>query len=69
MIITADLYGKFAAANMLVPNLSAPLPVKVLHKCGIYELPGGLKVEDFDYLHNAIYVDEVRRESLRPWSV
>lgn len=57
---TESLYGKFAAANFLVPNLSAPLPVKWLKKSGIHELPGGLKVEDFDYLHTLIYVDEVR---------
>jgi len=35
--------------------------VKWLHKLGIYELPGGLKVEDFDYLHTLIYVDEMAR--------
>jgi len=55
-----DLYAKFAAANFLIPNLSAPLPVKQLKKLGIHELPGGLKVEDFDYMHTLIYVDEVR---------
>ena len=37
------------------------MPIKWLHKCGIYELPGGLKVEDFDYLHTLIYVDEMAR--------
>jgi len=58
---TEDLYSKFAAANFLIPNLSAPLPVKWLHRLGIYELPGGLKVEDFDYLHTLIYVDEMAR--------
>jgi acyl-CoA dehydrogenase len=45
----------------LVPNLSAPLPVNWLHKVGIKELPGGLKVEDFDYLHTLIYTDEMAR--------
>lgn len=59
--VPENLYAKFAAANFLIPNLSAPLPVKWLHKLGIYELPGGLKVEDFDYLHNLIYVDEMAR--------
>jgi len=57
----ADLYSKFAAANFLIPNLSAPLPVKWLHKLGIHELPGGLKIEDFDYMHTLIYVDEMAR--------
>jgi acyl-CoA dehydrogenase len=33
--------------------------VKLLKKLGIHELPGGLKVEDFDYMHTLIYVDEV----------
>lgn len=59
--VPEDLYSKWAAANMLVPNLSAPLPVKWLKKIGIHELPGGLKVEDFDYLHTLIYIDEVTR--------
>jgi acyl-CoA dehydrogenase len=56
-----DLYSKFVAANFLIPNLSAPLPIKWLHKLGIYTLPGGLKVEEFDYLHTLIYVDEMAR--------
>jgi acyl-CoA dehydrogenase len=57
----ADLYSKFAAANFLIPNLPAPLPIKWLHKLGIRELSGGLKVEDFDYMHTLIYVDELCR--------
>lgn len=44
---------------MLIPNLSAPLPIKELKSIGIHELPGGLKVEDYDYLHTSIYIDEV----------
>jgi acyl-CoA dehydrogenase len=44
---------------MLIPNLPAPLPVDILKNIGIHELPGGLKVEDFDYFHTLIYVDEV----------
>lgn len=58
---TEDLYSKFVEANFIVPNLSSPLPVKWLHKIGIKELPGGLKVEDFDYLHTLIYTDELAR--------
>lgn len=57
----ADLYGKFAAANFLIPTLSAPLPVKWLKKLNIHTLPGGLKVEDYDYMHTLIYVDEMAR--------
>jgi acyl-CoA dehydrogenase len=55
------LYQQFVEANFLIPNLSSPLPVKWLHKIGIKELPGGLKVEDFDYLHTLIYTDELAR--------
>lgn len=58
---SAELFSKFADANFLIPNLSAPLPVKWLHKLGIKTLPGGLKVEDFDYMHTLIYVDELAR--------
>ncbi|KAE8450198.1 hypothetical protein EG329_006979 [Mollisiaceae sp. DMI_Dod_QoI] len=65
--VPADLFSKFAAANFLIPNLSAPLPIKWLKRLGIHELPGGLKVEDFDYLHTLIYVDEMARNgSLGP---
>ncbi|RFU33916.1 hypothetical protein B7463_g2420, partial [Scytalidium lignicola] len=59
--VPETLYSKFAEKNFLVPNLSAPLPVEWLKKAGIHELPGGLKVEDFDYLHTSIYVDEMAR--------
>lgn len=59
--VPLHVYDEFAAANMLIPNLPAPLPVKILKKCGIHELPGGLKVEDFNYLHGMIYGDEVRK--------
>jgi acyl-CoA dehydrogenase len=56
-----DLYSKFAAKNFLIPNLPSPLPVKWLKKLGIHTLPGGLKVEEYDYLHTLIYVDEMSR--------
>ncbi|KFZ09251.1 hypothetical protein V501_05657 [Pseudogymnoascus sp. VKM F-4519 (FW-2642)] len=55
------LYKTFADNNMLIPNLSAPLPIETLKSVGIHELPGGLKVEDYDYLHTSIYVDELAR--------
>lgn len=54
-----DVFEKFAAANMLVPSLPAPLPVKWLKRLGVYEMLGGVKVEDWDYIHTAIYTDEV----------
>jgi hypothetical protein len=61
ILITAadDLYARFASANFLLPNLSSPLPVDLLKEVGISELPGGLKVEEFDYMHTLIYTDEV----------
>ena len=43
--------------------------MKLLKKLGIYELPGGLKVEDFDYMHTLIYVDEVRFYTFLPLCV
>lgn len=56
-----SLYKTVADANMLIPNMGAPLPCADLKRIGIHELPGGLKVEDFDYLHTAIYIDELAR--------
>ncbi|KAH8794786.1 acyl-CoA dehydrogenase-like protein [Hyaloscypha finlandica] len=65
--VPENLYSQFAAANMLIPNLSAPLPVQWLHKLGIHTLPGGLPVDEFDYIHTLIYVDEIARSgSLGP---
>lgn len=58
------VFGEFAAANMLIPALPAPLPVAWLKRLGIHELLGGLKVEDFDYLHGLIYADEMARSGL-----
>lgn len=62
--VPLHVYGQFADARMLIPNLPTPLPVKILKKCGIHELPGGLKVEDYDYLHGMIYGDEVSMDNL-----
>lgn len=62
--VPADVFTKFAAANMLVPSLPAPLPVEWLKKLGVHEMLGGVKVEDWDYLHTAIYTDEVGLHSI-----
>ncbi|KAI0165577.1 short-chain specific acyl-CoA dehydrogenase mitochondrial precursor [Xylariaceae sp. FL1272] len=62
--VPAEVFGEFAKANMLLPALPAPLPVDWLKRLGIHELPGGLKVEDFDYLHSLIYSDEMARSGL-----
>lgn len=49
---------------MLIPALPAPLPVEWLHRLGIHELLGGLKIEDYDYLHALIFSDEMARSGL-----
>lgn len=58
-VVPDEVFQKFAAGNFLIPCLPAPLPVKWLKKLGIHEMPGGLKVEDWDYIHTGIYTDEV----------
>ncbi|KJX94586.1 acyl-CoA dehydrogenase like protein [Zymoseptoria brevis] len=58
-----DLFDKFNKDNMLVPNLPAPLPVKELHAAGIKHILG-TPVEDWDYIHTGIYVDEMNRSGL-----
>ncbi|EKG19592.1 Acyl-CoA oxidase/dehydrogenase type 1 [Macrophomina phaseolina MS6] len=62
--VPPHVFETFAAANMLLPNLPAPLPVEWLKKLGIHELLGGLKVEEFDYVHGAIYCDEMARAGI-----
>ncbi|KFY24479.1 hypothetical protein V493_05208 [Pseudogymnoascus sp. VKM F-4281 (FW-2241)] len=62
--VPEHVFKKFADSNFLIPNLPAPLPVAWLKKLGIHEMPGGIKVEDWDYLHTAIYVDEMARSGL-----
>ena len=57
----AHVFETFTKHNMLIPNLPAPLPIKFLKEAGISELPGGLKIEEFDYFHFAIYISEMRR--------
>ena len=50
----------FAKANMLIPNLPAPLPVEWLHRVGIRDILG-TPIEEWDYLHTSIYLDEMGR--------
>lgn len=57
----SEVFEKLAAANMLVPALPAPLPVEWLKKLNVHEILGVVKVEEWDYLHAAIYTDEVRQ--------
>ena len=58
--VPEHVFAEFAAANMLIPSLPAPLPVDQLKKVGIYNILGVVKVEEWDYIHTAIYSDEVR---------
>lgn len=62
--VPSHVFETFASANMLIPCLPAPLPVAWLKRLGIHELLGGLKVEDFDYLHGLIYADEMARSGI-----
>ena len=57
--VPEDVFRRFAATNMLLPSLPAPLPVEWLKKLGIHDILGVVKVEEWDYLHTAIYCDEV----------
>lgn len=63
--VPADVFRKFAAANMLIPSLPAPLPAALLKKLGIHDILGVVKVEDWDYVHTAIYCDEMARSGLQ----
>ena len=56
--VPPNVFKTFAKANMLVPALPAPLPVEWLKKLGVHDILG-VKVEEWDYLHNLIYGDEV----------
>ena len=61
--VPPGVFAKFAAANMLIPNLPSPLPVLWLHRLGINDILG-VPVQDFDYIHNLIYCDEMSRSGL-----
>lgn len=62
--IPLTVYGTFAASNMLIPCMPAPLPVAQLKAAGITHLLGGLPVEDFDAFHSAIFQDNMCRSGL-----
>lgn len=65
--VPPHVFHTFAAANMLVPSLPSPLPVKWLKELGIHDILGVVKVENWDYVHTAIYADEVNCAITRPW--
>ena len=62
--VPEHLFETFAKHNMLIPNLPAPLPVSWLKKLGIHDILGVVKVEEWDYMHTGIYVDEMSRSGL-----
>ena len=61
--VPPEVFEKFAAANMLIPTLPAPLPVEWLKRLGINDILG-VRVEEWDYIHTMIYGDEVSVVSL-----
>ncbi|KAL5332477.1 acyl-CoA dehydrogenase/oxidase [Aspergillus crustosus] len=61
--VPEHVFGDFCRANMLLPNLPAPLPVEWLKRLGIHDILG-VKVEEWDYLHTGIYTDELARSGL-----
>lgn len=62
--IPLTVYDTFMKARMLIPCLPAPLPVAQLKAAGIETLLGGLKVEDFDAFHGAVFQDNMLRSGL-----
>jgi len=62
--VPEHVFGEFAAANMLVPALPAPLPVEWLRRLGQGKLMGDLDVADYDDLHGLIFADEMTRTGL-----
>ncbi|CAK7236407.1 hypothetical protein SBRCBS47491_009626 [Sporothrix bragantina] len=59
--VPEHVFRVFSEHNMLIPNLPAPLPIDLLRRLGIHTLLGGLRIEDFDYFHFVIYINEMRR--------
>lgn len=57
--VSPEVFRKFASSNMLISCLPAPLPVQWLKRLGVHNILGVVKVEDWDYLHTAIFADEV----------
>nr|POE47606.1 acyl-coa dehydrogenase apdg [Quercus suber] len=62
--VPEHVFETFARDHMLIPTLPAPLPVKELKAVGIHDILGVVKVEDFTYFHNMIYIDEMIRSGL-----
>lgn len=57
------LFETFRKHNMLIPNLPSPLPVQWLKKVGIHDILG-TPIEEWDYFHTGIYLDEMSRPGI-----
>lgn len=57
------VFETFARHNMLIPAMPAPLPIEWLKRLGIDDILG-TPVEEWDYMHMAIYTDELSRTGL-----
>ena len=61
--VPEHVFGTFAKANMLIPNLPAPLPIAWLKRLGSNDILGS-PTEEWDYLHTGIYLDEMSRSGI-----
>lgn len=62
--VPTHVFDTFAKANMLIPNLPAPLPISWLKELGVHDILGVVKVEEWDYIHTGIFCDEMSRSGL-----
>jgi acyl-CoA dehydrogenase len=61
--VPPEIFDLFNAHGMLLPNLKSPLPVSWLHRLGRKDILG-VPVEEWDYLHTFIWVDERARTGI-----
>ena len=61
--VPPHVWTLFNKHNMLLPNLASPLPVNWLKRLNINDILG-VPVEEWDYLHTAIWVDERARTGI-----
>ena len=61
--VPEHVWVTFNKHNMLLPNLKSPLPIKWLKRLGLNDILG-VPVEEWDYLHTAIWVDERARTGI-----
>jgi len=62
-IVPPHVWETFNKHNMLLPNLNSPLPIAWLKRLGLNDILG-VPVEEWDYLHTAIWVDERARTGI-----